>query len=691
MSLSETATLSFGSEELQNLDFSLRREWLATNRIGGYASSSLCGANTRRYHGLLVAAMNPPLGRAVLLSKLEESLEIVSSDGTASPSFGLSANIYPNSVYPQGYRHQRSFSPYPCPTWVFEPMPGICVQKRIWMEEGRNTTFISYTLIEAPEGAIAHLHLVPLLAWKDYHSEMHAGDSTPYVQWNPPSQQSAHAPGDPIGVLSVKFPPFAGLTNEPTNLSLHLALSDGTPCPSAVFSHQAYWYYHFQHPRERERGQDSDEDLYSIGMISATLQLGESLTVIATIEESVSETPIASLNALIERQEALIARVRTDDSFEKELTLAADKFIVQVPNVRTTIIAGYPWFCDWGRDTMIALPGLCLTTGRYDIARDILLSYSPFVDQGMLPNRFPDVGFRPEYNTVDATLWYFAALYRYVVATQDMVTLRTLWETLQQIINHHRLGTRYNIHVDTDSLLFAGQPGVQLTWMDSKVGDWVVTPRIGKPVEVNALWYNALKSMAYFAEALGDASASAFETQAQMTSAIFKARFVRQDGLGLYDVIDNPGQPDSTIRPNQIFALSLPFTPINANSDVAKSILKTVEQHLLTPVGLRSLSPTDPEYRPRYEGDTWSRDGAYHQGTIWTWLLGPYAEAHYKTYHSQEIALNALRPLQKELSACGVGSLSEVYDGSEPHRPNGCVAQAWSVGETLRVWKMLQG
>ncbi len=690
MSLSETTALSFGSEELQNLDFSLKREWLATNRIGGYASSSLCGANTRRYHGLLVAAMNPPLGRAVLLSKLEESLEIVSSDRTASPSFGLSVNIYPNSVYPQGYRHLRSFNPYPSPTWVFEPMPGIRVQKRIWMEEGRNTTYISYSLLEAPDGATAHLHLVPLFAWKDYHSEMHAGASTPNVQWNPPTQQTAHAPGDPVGVLSVKFPPFAGLTNETAHLNLHLALSDGAPCPSAVFSHQAYWYYHFQHPREQERGQDSDEDLYSIGMISATLQLGESLTVIATIEESVPGTPSASMKSLIQRQEALTANVKPGDSFEKELTLAADKFIVQVPNVRTTIIAGYPWFCDWGRDTMIALPGLCLTTGRYEMARDILLSYSPFVDQGMLPNRFPDVGARPEYNTADATLWYFVALYRYIEVTGDLVTLKTLWETLQQIITHHRLGTRYNIHVDTDSLLFAGQPGVQLTWMDAKVGDWVVTPRIGKPVEINALWYNALKSMACFARMLGDASASAFETQAQMTSAIFNARFVRQDGLGLYDVIDNPGQPDSTIRPNQIFALSLPFAPINSNSEVAKSILKTVEEHLLTPVGLRSLSPTDPEYRPRYEGDAWSRDGAYHQGTIWTWLLGPYAEAHYKTYHS-EIALKALRPLQKELSSYGVGSLAEIYDGSEPHRPNGCIAQAWSVGETLRVWKILQG
>ena len=691
MSLSSDNDSEISPESLQNPEYSLAREWLVTNRIGGYASSTLAGANTRRYHGLLVAAMHPPLGRAVLLSKIEESMEIIDPNGVPSPTFGLSANIYPGAIYPQGYQHLVSWGDSPCPTWVWEPMPGALLQKKIWMEEGQNATYLSYTLLKAPEAATAVLHLAPLLAWKDYHSEMHAEDNTPSLQWNPPTQQAAHNSGDPMGVLSVRIPPFAGITNETTSLNLHLTDENGLPGASVVFSHQAYWYYHFQHPREMERGQDCDEDLYSLGMFTANLRVGETLTMIATLESEPPLSPKASYEKLISNRESLLKNVKKSDEFEKQLTIASDQFLIQVPKGRSTIIAGYPWFSDWGRDTMIALPGLCLATGRVGIAKEILLSFAPFIDQGMLPNRFPDVGERPEYNTVDATLWYFIAIYRYVEATVDIKTLETLWQALQEIVKCHRVGTRYNIHVDTDSLLYAGQPGVQLTWMDAKVGDWVVTPRIGKPVEINALWYNVLKIMAHFALLLKKPDADSYETQAQMTSAIFQARFSRPDGLGLYDLIDNSSQQDDSIRPNQIFALSLPFPVVDPASETAKSILSVVEKHLLTRVGLRTLSLEDPAYRPRYEGDSWSRDGAYHQGTIWPWLLGSYAEAHYRVWHRHQEALSLLQPLQKEMANYGMGSLAEIYDGSEPHRPNGCFAQAWSVGETLRVWKRLQG
>ena len=344
---------------------------------------------------------------------------------------------------------------------------------------------------------------------------------------------------------------------------------------------------------------------------------------------------------------------------------------------------------------MIALPGLCLATGQTALARDILRSFAGFVDQGMLPNRFPDVGETPEYNTVDATLWYIVAIYRYVQATGDIALLRDdLWSVLEAIVEWHQRGTRYQIHVDSnDNLLYAGEEGVQLTWMDARVGNWVVTPRIGKPVEINALWINALHTMAHFAELLGQSDAqSRYEALATAATASFVARFARSDGRGLYDVLDTPnhGLPDASIRPNQIFALSLPFAPVAAGSDLAASILEVVQSELVTPFGLRTLSPQDPAYRPRYEGDSWHRDGAYHEGTAWPWLLGPCAEAHFRHFADREAALALLRPLAGQMTDYGVGSLAEIYDGDAPQRPNGCIAQAWSVGEMLRVWKDIQ-
>jgi predicted glycogen debranching enzyme len=397
----------------------------------------------------------------------------------------------------------------------------------------------------------------------------------------------------------------------------------------------------------------------------------------------------------VEAAEAkLLGNVGANDAFTRQLALASDAFIVQAPGGRSTIIAGYPWFSDWGRDTMIALPGLCLTTGRAEVAAEILRSFAAYVDRGMIPNRFPDVGERPEYNTVDATLWYVVAIYRYVESTGDVALLReTLWPALQEIVRCHREGTRYGIHMDPeDGLLYAGQPGVQLTWMDAKVGDWVVTPRIGKPVEINALWHSALAAMATFAERLGeDAAQAEYAALARTAATQFAARYTRLDGRGLYDVLDTPGGgPDMAIRPNQVFALSLPLAPLDPTSPLARAIVLTVQQELYTPCGLRTLSPRDPAYRPRYEGDPLNRDRAYHQGTVWPWLMGPYVEACYRVTGNRERAIGLLRPLMDELTAYGIGSLAEVYDGGTPQRPNGCIAQAWSVSETLRVWKQLQ-
>ena len=733
MSLPPGVNLRIDADVLTDLAAASRCEWLTTNGLGGYASSSLAGANTRRYHGLLVAALNPPLGRAVLLSKLEETLEILAPDGSSSPTFGLSANLYAGVTYPQGYQHLTEWTAYPAPTWVWSPQPGVRIEKRVWMARGRNVTYISYRLLEAPEGHTAHLHLVPLLAWKDYHSEMQANERVPDMFWFPDPPQTTGEVNAPLGLLRVTLPDIQKVTAHPTRLDLDFVHADGTPFSGAIFDRQAFWYYKLHHPREEERGQSYEEDLYALGMIGAILTLGETLVVVASAHELTEshvaaevggkdatletlepvETPIDSpqeaWNALVARQQELLASQASPqkpagaagdaqtapDIFQARLALAVEPFLVQVPGGRSTIIAGYPWFCDWGRDTMIALPGLCLATGQTALARDILSSFAAFVDQGMLPNRFPDVGETPEYNTVDATLWYIVAIYRYVEATGDTALLRdSLWTVLEEIIEWHRRGTRYQIHVDAnDSLLYAGQEGVQLTWMDARVGSWVVTPRIGKPVEINALWINALHTMAHFASLLDSSEAqSRYTDLAAAATASFVARFARSDGRGLYDVLDTPnhGLPDASIRPNQIFALSLPFAPIAAGSELAAAVLEVVQAELVTPYGLRTLSPQDPAYRPRYEGDSWHRDGAYHEGTAWPWLLGPFAEAHFRHFADREAALALLRPLADQMTDYGVGSLAEIYDGGAPQRPNGCIAQAWSVGEALRVWKVIQ-
>jgi predicted glycogen debranching enzyme len=691
-----TPQFAFDGQTLQDLDEALRREWLVTNGIGGYASASLAGANTRRYHGLLVAALSPPLGRAVLLSKLEETVEIIAADGSVSPTFALSVNLYPGAVYPQGHRFLTAFSALPAPTWTWSPQPGVQIDKRIWMPAEQNAVYVTYTLREAPADSCANLHLVPLFAWKDYHSEMHATDSLQY-QWHPPLARVARTPGDPCGVLTIPLPPIPHVTIDPITLSLHIMDGAGAACPSVTFLPQQYWFYHFQHPREQERGQDCSEDLLSLGMLSLTLRRGESVTIVATVESSATDTPQAPDTAwqnYVDAQALQLTSVPAGDDFLAELAMAAQPFLVHSATCRASLIAGYPWFCDWGRDTMISAPGLCLPTGHASVAREILLSYANYVDQGMLPNRFPDVGVAPEYNTVDATLWYFVAVYHYTDATGDVSVVEALWSVLEDIVRWHRQGTRYNIHVDADYLLTAGQPGVQLTWMDAKVGDWVVTPRIGKPVEINALWHNALMTMSHFAGLLGRQDAAAdYEGRARRCAAVFASRFPRHDGRGLADVLDTPNNnaPDEAIRPNQIFAVSLPFAPLAAGTPLAQAVVDVVQQELVTPCGLRTLSPYDSAYRARYEGDSWSRDGAYHQGTAWPWLLGAFAEAHYRVYRNREQAMGFLRPLQDQMSAYGVGSLAEVYDGGEPQRPNGCIAQAWSIAETLRVWTLLRG
>jgi predicted glycogen debranching enzyme len=636
-----------------NLNEALRREWLETNGLGGFASSTITGLNTRRYHGLLTAATRPPVGRMALLEKLEETL-VVNGE-----RFDLSANQYSGAVHPQGYRYLKAFRLAPFPIFVYE-VAGVEIEKSVFMVHGENTTVVQYKLIQKPEEADCRLEIHPLVAFRDYHGTAHENDAL-----------SNHVE-TLDGVATIQ--PYADLPE------LHFAHN------AAELAVTGYWYRNFEYAVERERGLDFTEDLFNHFALKFDLSANEQPTVIASTEIRAAGDADALRQAEIERRENLLSGVGQDELI-RTLTLAADQFIVG-RGEQKTVIAGYHWFCDWGRDTMIALPGLTLTTGRHDIARSILLEFVRHVDHGMLPNRFPDAGEEPEYNTVDATLWYFEAVRALIQHTEDYEFVRRhLYDTLVDILHWHEKGTRYRIHVDSDGLLFAGEPGVQLTWMDAKIGDWVVTPRIGKPVEIQALWFNALSVMEILAGKFNDsANAERFAAMAEKAKESFNQQFWNEAAGCLYDVVDGEMR-DGSIRPNQILAVSLHHSMLD--QERARQIVAVVERELLTPAGLRSLSPNDSQYIGIYQGDMRSRDGAYHQGTVWGWLIGPfitaYLKANGKTDAAREQARRWVDGFLPHLREAGLGQVSEIFDGNAPHAPRGCAAQAWSVSELLRV------
>lgn len=674
------SAIVLGREICCDLSSALDREWLVTNGIGGYASSTLVGANTRRYHGLLVGALQPPLGRTVLLAKIDE--EVTIGDHT----YYLGTNEYPNdTVHPAGFVHlQEVRLEEGIPTFCYA-MGKAILRKTIWMEHGSNTAHIHYSL-DGASPSPATLALILLGNYRDYH-----GDTSGSLEWN---FGVTPLPG---GCEVRAFPganPYWLLTQ-----------------PEARFVPTGVWYWHFVYRRERERGLNFMEDLYMPGLLRATLAPGESLTVTATTENpaAVEMDGAVSLHRARQRQQGLLAMATSSlGSVElpnpiAQLVLAADQFIVRRPipatlehaNIRTversddmveeaySLLAGYHWFGDWGRDAMISLPGLAVLTGRLAEAKGILRTFARYVDRGMIPNRFPDQGQTPEYNTVDATLWYFQALYHYLAHTADQQLLEDLFPVLADIISWHLQGTRYGIHMDEDGLLTAGEAGVQLTWMDAKVGDWVVTPRMGKPVEINALWYNALRLMRIWADSLGQPSGRYAEI-ARLSRESFARRFWYGPQGYLFDVVDGPEGDDPSLRPNQIFAVSLPYSLLDGQK--ARAVLEAVTAKLLTPRGLRSLSPDDPRYVGHYRGDQWRRDSAYHQGTVWAWLIGPYVDAHLRIYRDPAAARRLLEPFFTQLSEAGIGSLGEIFEGDAPHRPCGCISQAWSVAEVLRAW-----
>jgi 4-alpha-glucanotransferase len=643
-----------------------RREWWLANGLGGYAAGTIAGSLTRRYHGLLIAPIASPLGRRLILAKADATVI------EGSQSWPLFTNRWKSgAISPAGHIRIGSFElDYSIPVWTYE-IGEYRIEARIWMEPGSHTTYAAWRLRpvrEAPEQALS-LRVTLLANHRDHHGTSAVGSFAPEIA----------VEGERLLVTD------AGL------FSLTIRAPGGSIAPK----HD--WYRDFDLPIEAERGLDSIDNHLCVGEVTLPLVPGRWCGIVASLEAEPSADLEAALVRRLDHDRGVVssaiassAAMRDAPPWIARLALAADAFIFARPLASVpdgqSVIAGYPWFGDWGRDTMISLPGLTLATGRPPVARRILTTFASFVSQGMLPNVFPGPGDRPEYNTADASLWFFEAWRAYFDATKDVAALRDAFPVLSDMIEWHRKGTRYGIGVvAADGLLKAGVAGVQLTWMDAKVGDWVVTPRIGKPVEINALWYNALRIMSTFAKILG--KSDGFSAAADAAKQSF-ARFVRADGEGLYDVIDGPGGDDASIRPNQIFAVSLPHSPLAA-ADQA-NVVRTCRRHLLTAFGLRSLAPGSPAYHPHYGGGVMERDGGYHQGPVWAWLLGPFCLAAYRVSGNARAVLEVLAGMRDALEDQAVGTIGEIFDGDPPHQPRGAPAQAWSVGCTLDAWRLLR-
>jgi glycogen debranching enzyme len=685
--------VDFGRDICGSLASAEQREWLITNGIGGYGCGTLAGTLTRCYHGLLVAALSPPLGRTLLLTKLDET---VSYQNVVS---ALSCDRWAGGTLTgYGHRHLERFRlEGTTPIWSYAFADAL-LEKRLWMQPGENTTYAQYSLRRAT-GPVT-LTIKALVNYRDHHSVTNS--QAQGIAW--PIQTRSHPRGIKIQAFDAAVP-FYLLSNK------------------GQLSPVSKWYQHYFLTLEQSRGLVHLDDHFHAATLRTTLSAGESLIVVASTQPHPNLDETTALAERAEYEQELIDAfepAETAPMWIRQLVTAADQFIVDrafpvtdpvtdvvtEPVIETTsdtaakssqnrsqtigktIIAGYPWFGDWGRDTMIALPGLTLATNRPGIARPILQTFARYLSEGMLPNAFPEANDTPGYNTVDAILWYFEAIRAYVLSTQDFSLLEELFPALEEVIDWHIRGTRYGIGLDSaDGLIYAGVTGAQLTWMDAKVDDWVVTPRIGKPVEINALWHNALMSMVQFCRQL-NRSDSLYRALAAQSARGF-AKFWRADLGYCYDVIDGPEGDDAALRPNQIFAVSLAFAP-PLGAQQQKAIVDSCGQQLLTSHGLRSLSPNHADYVGRYEGDRYQRDGAYHQGTVWAWLIGPFIQAHLKVYRDPQAAEALLVPLAHHLSAGCVGSLSEIFDGDAPFTPRGTFAQAWSVAEVLRLWRLIK-
>jgi predicted glycogen debranching enzyme len=652
--------IRLGREMAGDLGIAEQREWLVTNGIGGYGSGTVAGTTTRGYHGLLVAALAPPVDRRLMLVKLDETLSY------RGQTYELGTNRWASgAIAPEGHKNIESFElEGSVPLWCFGCAEAL-VEKRIWMKFGSNTTYVAYTVMSAAEPV--ELSIRAIVDNRGFHN-------TGGVAW--PAQVELVDGGLRVVAGGEGARPLVLRTN----------------CGEAIVANELYRGYYL--PAETVRGLNDRDDHVHAGTFQATVAPGSTLLFLASADDggAFGDEELAARRdrdqMLLDRFDA--ARPSTAAGRPRwidRLVLAADQFVVARPTTAQpegqSVIAGYHWFEDWGRDTMISLPGLALVTGRAEVAAPILKAFSQYVSQGMLPNRFPDGSAQPEYNTIDATLWYFQAIRAYLETTTDDALLRQLWPTLQDIVEWHVKGTRYGIEVDpADGLLRGGEGGVQLTWMDAKIADHVITPRIGKPVEVNALWYNALAAMVAFADRLGESSAP-YRARADAASQGFE-RFWNQAAGYCYDVLDGPGGDDASLRPNQLLAIALPEVLLDEQR--RRAVLDVCAHAFLSSHGLSSLSASDPAYVGFYAGDQAHRDGAYHQGTVWAWLIGPFVDAHLRVHNDPAAARRILAPFADHLAAGGLGSTSEIFDGDAPFTPRGCIAQAWSVAEVLRAF-----
>lgn len=647
----------------------LQWEWLCTNGLGGYAFGCLDAGPARRYHGWLVASLSRPRGRHVLVPALDQVLEadgqcLVLGGGAQRPEIAAVPGAWLREFRLEGV----------LPVWTYE-VDGSIVERRVLMPHGRNATLVQWTLLSGPQRP---LELRPYLDLRRHDEALPRGG---------PRMALAHG-GRPDHTV------FAGRVGT-DGIALHVACSG-----EGEFEALPQTVRDVLFETERARGYDHVADLHSPGRWRTLLRQGQPVTLAIWVGAEPPRDFETEWRREQDRAAALLARAgATGDVRTARWVLAADVFIVEpgtrldtaeaeVPAAFRSVIAGYPWFADWGRDTMISLEGLTLLTGRHEEARAILHTFGRYVRDGLLPNLFPEGGREALYHTVDATLWFFHAVGRYHAHTGDESLVDELYPQLEEIIERHLGGTRFDIGVDpADGLVHAAAEGYQLTWMDAKVDDWVVTPRRGKPVEIQALWFNALHWMARWAEARRR-PAQGLRQLAERAQASFQRRYWDPQRHHLKDVIDGPDGDDASLRPNQVFAISLDH-PILARSHWGP-VLETLRRDLLTPYGLRTLGPREPAYRPHYRGALRERDAAYHQGTVWPWLLGPYVEASLKAGTRASALAPLLDALFEHLRAAGVGQVSEVFDAQPPHRPEGCVAQAWSVAECLRAWHLVQ-
>jgi predicted glycogen debranching enzyme len=645
----------FGADSFSTYEEGIKREWVIGNGLGGYASSTIIGAGTRTYHGLLVAAPENSPGRLLVLSSLDEEISI------NEEIYKLAVHKYPEIISPTGFNYLSEFIRNPFPLWVYQPGDFI-LKKKVFMAHNSNTTFVLYEITSRKEGAL--IRIFPLVSSRDFNLTARSAYISFFQKAGPAGVELASSNGFTFSLSS--------------NLQYH---------PEPV------WHYNLEYDAEKQRGLNFQEDNFNPGYFESKLKLGTSRFFIAASTRDVSSLTLEQVDKLYireaNRQNLLALDSKLIEPFALKLLKATDAFVVKNRSTgENTVIAGYHWYSDWGRDAMISLPGLLLIPYRFEEARSALNNFARYCRRGLIPNTFPAFGGDPVYNTVDAPLWFIHALDRYFAYTQDFLFLSDIWDTVGDIIDNYCQGTDFGIGMDPDYLI---RQGPQLTWMDAKIGEWAVTPRAGKACEVNALWYNALKTASYLGTLLGE-DISSYETLAAGVASNFEDSFWNPETDCLFDLIyrDEAGNQvkDPAIRPNQIFAVSLPYTMLSPEKE--KAIVDRVEKDLLTPFGLKSLSNDHPLYKGQYRGDAMNRDTAYHNGTVWPWLLGAYVKAYLKIHGNSSSSLEYMRALLEgfdaHLETAGIGTISEVFDGDYPHSPGGTIAQAWSVAEILRAY-----